>query len=319
MISKGRACGKFILLGEHFVISGEDGVAPVPALAFPLHGLWCEVRVEPKPHPHYKAKLAHTEDRETIENLMARATYAAASSLGLDISSQPLHVDSSANFPISRGFGSSAAFAVALVRALDAFRKSITDRSADWSELQKATSAVEHIFHGRPSGVDAAVILAGRAIRFEKGAVVRELKNNAVDFVLVDSGHRDNCAALVKEVVAFRERNAPQWLRMATVLRQLAEDTEAALATGQAVIVAKAIDDTHGILAELSLSSPAIEAIIKDGISNGALAGKVSGAGGGGAVLLATAKGEGLRVAQALRDAGRTVVGVDVANGAENG
>lgn len=152
MVSKGKACGKFILLGEHFVIpadSKNDG-AMVPALAFPLNDLCCEVRVEPKPHPHYKAKLTSNEDRETIESLMARATYAAANSLGIDISCQPLGVESSTNFPISRGFGSSASFAVALVRALDAYRKSITQRSADWSELQKATSAVEYIFHGAP-------------------------------------------------------------------------------------------------------------------------------------------------------------------------
>ncbi len=322
MISKGKACGKFILLGEHFVIPAgpEAGaVAPVAALAFPLNELWCEVRVEPKPHPHYKAKLAGEEDRATIESLMARATYAAGSALGIDISGQPLHVESSANFPISRGFGSSAAFAVALVRALDAYRKTITQQSADWRELQKATSAVEHIFHGRPSGVDTAVILAGRPIRFEDGAVVRELKNVAVDFVVVDSGSRDNCAALVKEVVAFRERNQAQWSRMAEALRGLANDAERALVSGQGTVLAKTIAESHGILAELGLSNPGIDAIIREGISFGALAGKVSGAGGGGAVLLATAKGEGKRVAQALRDAGRSVVGVDLVNGADNG
>lgn len=149
--------------------------------------------------------------------------------------------------------------------------------------------------------------------------MVRELKNTAVDFVVVDSGNRENCATLIREVMDLRERDQAQWSRMANVLRQLADEAEAGLASGQALVVAGAVRGSQSMLAELGLSSPAIEAIIKDGIRYGALAGKVSGAGGGGAVLLVAQIGEGARLAQLLREAGCSVVGVDLVGGAEHG
>lgn len=308
--ASGKACGKFILLGEHFVVHG------VPALAFPLRGLECEVKLKPNHHFHFKANLTGEKDLATVESLMARATYAAANSFRIDLSGQPLRVESSANFPISRGFGSSASFAVSLVRALDEFRKHIIGEYADWQELVKATSAVEQIFHGRPSGVDASVILAGRAIRFEDGEVVRELKNASVDFVVVDSGGRDGSANLIAEVGQFRERHPEQWNAMAQVLRRLVDECETALGGGDALGVARTVREAHGILSELGLSNPGIEALLDEGRRLGALAGKVSGAGGGGAVLLVANKGEGERVAQGLREAGHSVVGVDLAEGA---
>lgn len=307
---KGKACGKFILMGEHFVIE------KVPALAFPLLNLQCEVKVTPNHHPHYLADLPDNVDKEAVSSLMARATYAAANSLRLDIAGQPLRVESVANFPISRGFGSSASFAVALVRALDSYRKKMIGENADWNELTKATSAVENIFHGRPSGVDAAVILAGRPIRFEDGNVVRELRNNAVDFVTVDSGSREHCAALVSEVINFRERNKSQWDKMALALHDMVDECENALAAGKAQIVAAAVSGAHGILSELGLSHAGIDQLIDQALGLGALAGKVSGAGGGGAVLLVANKGDGVALAKRLKEFGRNVIGVDTAQGA---
>lgn len=306
---KGKASGKFILLGEHFVIE------KVPALVFPLHEVFTEVKVQPNHHPHYKANLVGDEDIEAVESMMARATYAAANSLRMDIASQPLKVESTMNFPVSRGFGSSASFAVALVRALDSYRRTLIPDHADWNELVKATSAIEQIFHGRPSGADAAVILAGRPIRFENGAVLREVNNKAVDFVLVDSGGRENCAVLVRDVQDFRARDPKQWERMAEVMTGLVENCEKALG-GDANGVAQAVRTAQGILTELNLSNPEIDTLIERGRAHGALAGKVSGAGGGGAVVLVAERGKGAELARKLRDDGISVIGVD---GGSNG
>src|SRR4051812_33526196 len=125
-MAKGRACGKYILLGEHFVVHGA------PALAFPLEDLWCEVKVSSSEHPHYSADFPGHDDRESIENRMSRATYAIIDALRMDPASEHFKIESKSNFPISRGFGSSAAFAVALTRALEEYRKQIIHEGADW-------------------------------------------------------------------------------------------------------------------------------------------------------------------------------------------
>lgn len=304
-MTKAKASGKVILLGEHFVVGG------IPAISFPLNDIWCEVKLTPVDHPHYEAHLPGNEDREVISNLMSRAAYAAIDAMRMDPAGQPFKIESRSNFPISRGLGSSAAFAVALARAVDQFRQGIINEKADWDELVKATTAVERIFHGTPSGVDAATILSGRPIRFENGAVVREVQNNAVDLVVVDSGNRENCKELIKQVGEFRARNADQWQRMSAGVRALVDECEKALATGDAARVAKTVREGQAVLAELGLSNSTIETIINDAIRSGALAGKISGAGGGGAVVLIAKKGDGKRLAQAMRDLKWPVLATD--------
>lgn len=304
-MATGGACGKFILLGEHFVVHGSS-----PALAFPLPEMRCEVDVSPNHHPHYNAEIPGETNREIIERFMARATYAAADAMRVDVTAQPLRIESRANFRVSRGFGSSAAFAVALVRAFGQYRRDLVEGLGEPSrdELLRGASAVEQIFHGRPSGVDAAVILEEHPVRFENGAVVRRLKNNAVDFVVADSGARESCGTLVERVSQLRSREPAQWEKMSESLRAMVKECEHGLENGKAEAVGAAVREAHGILAELGLSAPAVDAVLERGRRCGALAGKVSGAGGGGAVVLVAPAGAGAAVARKLRDAGVQVV-----------
>jgi mevalonate kinase len=318
-MAKGRACGKIILLGEHFVVSHDEGAPATPALAVPLPELWCEVRITPNHHPHYKAELpAGGEAPEIIESLMARAAHAAADSMRVDIKAQPLRFESSANFPVSRGLGSSAAFAVALARAFDDYRRGLVGVGAEWQELVRAAYSVERVFHGRPSGLDTAVILAERPVRFQGGNVVREFVNTAVDLVVVDSGDRDDCATLIRGVSAFREREPSSWARMSEAVTGAVDRCEKALREGDAATVGACVTETHAILSELGLSNSTIDGIVADARQFGALAGKVSGAGGGGAVLLVARSGEGKALAHGMRETGRAVVAVDFAAGGAN-
>lgn len=295
---RGKACGKCILFGEHFVVSGS------PALALPLLDLACEVTVAPDNHPHYSAKFPGNEDFEIVESVMARAFYAAADSLRLDISAQPMRVESVATFPVSRGFGSSAAFAVALARALGKYRDTIATEKAELSELIKGAAAVERIFHGQPSGVDAAVIFAEHPIRFEKGVIVRNVVNRAVDILVLDGGSRENCSALVGKVAEFRQTHPQQWAQMASMNGNLVDCSEKALKDGDTEAVAVAVQRAHAMLADLRLSTPSIDGLIRKAVELGALAGKVSGAGAGGAVLLVAKKGDGQALAERLKGAG---------------
>lgn len=313
--TKAVASGKFILFGEHFVVPMPGQETTVPAIAFPISELFCEIRASLSTHALYSVQVPGSQgDKDIIESFMARATYAAGSALGIDVSKQCLKVESKTNFPISRGFGSSAAFAVALVRALEKLRLEANPNAQVHGELElfKAAQAVEKIFHGNPSGVDTAVIFTEKPILFENGMVQKTIENKSVDFVLLDSGSRDSCATLVSKTAQIRTENPELWNKFARKVRDLVVQGQKGLEESNIIkgakLVASAVRETHGILSELDLSTPEIESLIQKAEAHGALAGKVSGAGKGGAVVLVAEKGKGKALADSLAGSGYPVL-----------
>lgn len=299
--SRAKACGKIILLGEHFVVPHVDG-AEAPAIALPLRSVGCEVEVTFAAEPRCIAEGVPSSIKAHVEAKMGEAVLAAQRALQID---GALEVRSSATIPISRGFGSSAAFSVALTRALDALAD---DRAA--RDLGSVTHAVETVFHGAPSGLDTTVILAERAVRFHKGRLVRFVPHPEVSLVAVDSGPRDGAGALIARVKELRSQQPAAWARLAARMTDLVDHCEEALALGLAARVGKVATEAHAILAELGLSEPRVEQVLADATALGALGGKVSGAGAGGAVVLVARAGDGARLAGAMGARGHSIVAV---------
>ena len=80
---------------------------------------------------------------------------------------EPLLIKIQANLPPSRGLGSSAAVAVAFIRAsYDYLGLPLTDKelleNADWAE---------RIAHGKPSGIDTKTIVTNQPVWYQKGEV----------------------------------------------------------------------------------------------------------------------------------------------------
>jgi mevalonate kinase len=303
---RARACGKLILIGEHFVVP-HAGTSHAPAIAFPLPSLSCEVEITRAGRAHCVAEGAFDGARAACEERMARAVEAAAAALRVD--PRGFCVRSRATFPISRGFGSSAAFSVALTRALRALFHGARSHDDD-GEIRDAAHAAEAVFHGTPSGLDTAVILAERGIRFHCSHGLRHVARANVDLVAIDSGPREGAATMIARVRAQRSRAPEKWSRLASRTTELVDLCERALAVGDAALVGNLLDAAHAILADLDLSHARIEQVLCDARSLGALGGKVSGAGAGGAVVVVARGGEGGRLAGMLRSRGHAVVGV---------
>ena len=298
--ASGKANAKLILLGEHFVVPWEDSSGTrhpgSSALAIPLPSLNTEVHLTPSETPAFEFN-----DQPTPE--MEKAIRSAAASFRWDLDAKPLRVSSWANFPLSRGLGSSAAFSVALIRA---FRVLAGDESVD---LFEAAQKIENIFHGQSSGLDTSVILKDRPIVFRDGRVQETFEPIAVDWVVVDSGPRDECSALVQQTLKARKAEPSKWHALGEKVNQLARRCASALEAPQgARDVAAAIRESGEILAEIGLVTPNVARVLELGKTCGALAGKVSGAGAGGAVLFVAARGEGPALARRLREAGATLL-----------
>jgi mevalonate kinase len=313
----GSACGKFILLGEHFVVHGSA------AIALPILDFKCEVSVSCVLRPKYSARFPGPEMNH-LESKMQTACATAVERLGSghEIKNFSLKnvnsVYSSSNFPLSKGFGSSASFSLALVRSLiDFTQKQDLNSHIDYSTetILQAVHDVEKTFHGNPSGLDAATIYYQTPIIFQKEENVRSFKNQSADFILLDSGERRESSELISEIARDKEMFPKKWLEFVSQVTGLVRDAEKIFLKGSLDILtlSKIVNEAHGILASMKLSTDRISQLISQSIKLGAKAGKVSGAGAGGAVVILAEKGRGQELSNCFVENHLPVVGVVLA------
>src|SRR4051812_3893126 len=134
-----RANGKVILLGEHAVVYG------VPAIAA---GIERGVDAQASFAPSASLRIGERSATPGDGSELGRAFAALLASLG----SPDCAVAASLELPPGSGLGASAALGVAIARAVLALQPS----AADSARVLTAAAAWEGVYHGNPSGIDAA-------------------------------------------------------------------------------------------------------------------------------------------------------------------
>jgi len=266
--------GKIILLGEHAVVYGY------PALAAALDR---GVTMAPVPTPAggplrldlraWNVAVAADDDHPVARSLAAIAD-------ALTAGRPPLSLIGDAQIPPGAGLGSSAALAVAIARALLDHGK----RAIDLATLIRAAGASEALVHGRPSGVDVALAIAGGVGVFRRSTGLAPLGNVPPLRVLVGpSGAPRSTAAMVERVAeATGARVDDARLRE---LGALTDGGTAALLAGDLPALGAAMNRAHGLLADLGVATPGLDALCETARAEGAFGAKLTGAGGGGAVI----------------------------------
>lgn len=253
------APGKLILSGEHAVVYGHPAIALAVDRGTTVHLRPCEG----------ETRLEHS----SVQDLRLFEALAAV----LPLRGLAVRIDS--DLPVGRGMGSSAALAVALVRA----RARLEGREADFAECHREGFAVERVFHGTPSGLDHAVSARGGGVlyrRTEEGVRIEPLALPPLRLVVLDSGRAGNTAELVAGVRGRRPGVDPALARMGALTLELAR----ALASGS-VAVGGLLDENHALLQQIGVSTPELDALVDLARGAGARGAKLSGAGGGGVVL----------------------------------
>jgi mevalonate kinase len=302
--ARGRAGGKVILLGEHAVVYGR------PALAAGLP-LALEVEVAAG-----RGALRVESDRPEVAGDPRPAALAAEGAALVGLDPRDLVVRVRSELPAGAGLGSSAAFAVALLRALAA----AAGRTLPPAEELAAARRLEVAFHGHPSGIDpAAAALGGSGcLRFVAGeppAVTPVGVATPVPLV-VGLGTRPRSTGAA--VTGLRARWVADRDRHERLFDEVAAAVEAgarALATGDLPALGRAFDRNQSLLEALGVSAPDDERLLGAARRAGALGAKLTGGGGGGAVIALAP--DGARVAAALEAAGARVLALRVGGRAE--
>lgn len=290
-VGRARAPGKLILLGEHAVVHGS------PAIATSLDaGIDVEVALDVDGERLVEAAPDLADPR------LAPAVAAAASAVGID-SSARWRVRVGGDLPVAVGLGSSAALSVALVRAFAAAAGAVLEPSAE----AEAAHRVECVFHGTPSGVDVAASLAGRPIWFEAGPPRRWEPvpvARGFDLVVHVAAGRHDTGRTVGGLRARAAGRPGLYRPLFGAIGDLVREARVAIARGDLAALGEAMTLDHGLLRSLGVSTPELDRAVDLALSAGALGAKLTGGGGGGAIV-ALAPGRGEELGAALAAPGR--------------
>ena len=265
-----RGYGKLLLFGEHAAVYGH------PAVGLRLDA-YLEVSLEPGEDGWLLPELPARES-DLVRRALAELHGAPAGGR--------LRIEG--NLPMSVGFGSSAAFCTALVRAAGGAGTARVgtgfDREALWAEAHR----IEHVFHGTPSGIDTGLsVYPGASIIYPDPPALprREAARLPRAALLVAAIPRTSTTAeLVAGIRAMRERDRAAVEHSLHRLGRLSEAAATPESCPDAVALGRIADQAQAVLRTLGLSTRPLDEALTALHDAGALGAKLSGAGGGGAL-----------------------------------
>jgi hydroxymethylglutaryl-CoA reductase len=285
------APGKIILVGEHAVVYGAR------AIAMPIEA---GVRVAISQLSHHQIPqgpmirgIGPFFMGEVSKNLVSSGPQILKNALsylldtfGESVRNIAIVVDGT--LPPGRGLGSSASLSVALIRGLFRyFSWPLTD-----GILKKHALVLETIFHGSPSGIDHTVVIGEQVIGYKKEGDISLVwpitLKSPLKFLISTAGPHGGTKNAVKDLAERRKRHKSAYERIFCGLDEIACEMEHALIRGEHASVGELMNIAQGYLNALSLSTPEMEKLCAIARERGALGAKLTGAGGGGAMIALT-------------------------------
>jgi mevalonate kinase len=265
--------GKVILLGEHAVVYGFPALAAaldrgvkIDAVPTPAGG---PLRLDV---PSWNVKLTADDDHSLARGLCAIAD-------AVELGRPPLSLIGDAQIPPGAGLGASAAFAVAIARALLTHLKKPTDAAA----VTAAANASEAVMHGTASGVDVALAVHGGIGVFRKSTGLRKISIKPLRVLVGPSGAPRSTAAMVERVAqATGGKVEDDRLRE---LGALTDSGTSSLLGGNLEALGRDMNRAHELLGALGVSTPLLDGLCELARKLGAYGAKLTGAGGGGSVI----------------------------------
>ncbi|HYQ01024.1 MAG TPA: mevalonate kinase [Polyangiaceae bacterium] len=264
-----RANGKVILLGEHAVVYG------VPAIAA---GIERGVDASARPAPSSTLSIGERHASVGDASELGRAFGALLESLG----AENYAVEATLELPPGSGLGASAALGVAIARAVLVAQ----GVAADGPRVLRAAAAWEGVYHGNPSGIDAAAAAHAGCLLYDRVNGPQPL-SLARDLVLAIglAGPPASTKLMVEGVARQRERRPELFEKALQAIRALVSNAKLCLEAGDLPGLGSLMNYNQMLLSGMFVSTEGIERCCALAREAGALGAKLTGAGGGGAVI----------------------------------
>jgi mevalonate kinase len=292
----GRGNGKIVLLGEHAVVYG------IPAIAAGI-SLGATARAEPA--EAFSIGIGERRARIGDGSELGRAFEQLTAALA----ARPQRVEVEVDLPLGSGLGGSAAIAVAVARALLA----AAGEPETEARVLEAAAAWEGVFHGNASGVDAAAAYSGACIWFTKAHGHEPVHVRVpLRLAICLAGPPASTKQMVDSVRQLGERRPDILAKSLSGIESLVKNARLCIEAGDLSALGQLMNLNQMLLSGLFLSTPEIERACAVAREAGALGAKLTGAGGGGAVI-ALAQADAAPLEAALRAEGFTAFTTEIA------
>lgn len=284
----GHSHAKIILMGEHSVVYGK------PAIALPLPSVTLTVTMEPTNKDGHQIKSRYFSGPlnklpekmsgiQRLVNSLIQRFNGEDDQWIMTIKSQ---------LPAERGMGSSAATAVAIVRAFFDLYEEKLERNL----LLKLADIEEEVTHRSPSGLDAATVSSTSPLYFIKGQEGQPIQMNLqATMIIADTGVKGatkDAIAAVKHELATNNDIAQGHIDH---LGKLVNLTRHYLRKNDVMSLGIALTSAQKELQALNVSNSQLDQLINVANQNGALGAKLTGGGRGGCMFAITRTALGAR------------------------
>ncbi|MCI0556955.1 MAG: mevalonate kinase [Nitrososphaera sp.] len=302
------APAKVILFGEHFVVYGNPSI-----LAAINRRITVTVRAMEESKIVIKSDIGVSGEYSGSKFMELQGGRAARPML------DPLHsavenvlatsgkkfgirIDMRSQVPHSVGLGSSAAACVATVAAVDSlFRK----HDRQWV-CERAVEA-ERLIHKDSSGADCYVSAYGGMTLYRREEGFRRIKAGGPLWIVIgNTGVRHSTGDLVSTVRKFKEANGSLFRDLSKQASDICKGALAAILSDRREVLGRRMSENQALLRQIGVSHKEADRLIETCLNAGALGAKITGAGGGGAVIaLAATKWESAKIAKRIRASGK--------------
>lgn len=293
-ITSASAPGKIILFGEHFVVYDK------PAILASLNRRICVEAIR----KHYGINneivinnelfgnksypisiISNLKEQKIMSDEYYPILFIIKKIFNENKYKEGLEFTFKSDIPYGMGLGSSAAAAVATVAALSKiFNKKVEDK-----KILKLAIEAEKLVHKNSSGADCIISAQGGLIFFQRHTRFKKVvPKKELSFILINTGIRHSTGKLVNIVKKYQQQNPREFVDLCKTSEEITKTAARALEDGDNIMVGELMTENQRLLHKIGVSNKIIDRIINLCSGYGALGSKITGAGGGGCILVLT-------------------------------
>lgn len=288
------APGKIILFGEHFVVYDKPAILAslnrrIYVEAIRKHyGINNEIVINNElfGNKYYPISIiSNLKEQKIMSDEYYPILFIIKKIFNENKYKEGLEFTFKSDIPYGMGLGSSAAAAVATVAALSKiFNKKVEDK-----KILKLAIEAEKLVHKNSSGADCIISAQGGLIFFQKHTRFKKVvPKKELSFILINTGIRHSTGQLVNIVKKYQQQNPREFVDLCKSSEEITKRAARALEDGDNIMVGELMTENQRLLHKIGVSNKIIDRIINLCSGYGALGSKITGAGGGGCILVLT-------------------------------